>query len=561
MSESSTTVRGSGKAAATSRNGAVDGKKPSIHTLGELRSSGWQSVSVKEEMRRNLIRKLKGGQTLFEGILGYEKSVLPQIRNAILAKHDMILLGLRGQAKTRMLRALTGLLDEYIPIVQGSEINDDPFHPLSRFAKERIAREGEDTPIDWLYRSERYGEKLATPDTTVADLIGDLDPIKAATRKLTLADEQVINFGLIPRSNRGIFVINELPDLQPRIQVALLNIMQERDIQIRGFNVRIPLDISIAFSANPEDYTNRGNIITPLKDRIDAQIITHYPKEIDIAKTITRQEAWAEREEGPVVHVPEVYREMVEWVAFEARESEYVDQKSGVSTRMTITAMEQMISAAEQRAILNGEQETCVRVTDLYHIVPALTGKLELVYEGEQEGAISVAKLLIGKAVNKAFKQVFPDPQQRSKTKAGRSSAGRRAAESASSESLKETPSQKTPYSDILGWFTAGGMVELAHTASDARYRSELSKVDGLEDLTRTTLASSKLELARLEHPEDLFSWMDLVLEALHQNSLVGKEDLDTGPAYTDLVGSVLGDLGSLMGGYDEEDEEDVDQG
>ncbi|HBX67234.1 MAG TPA: magnesium chelatase, partial [Balneolaceae bacterium] len=365
-------------------------------TLGELKESGWESISVKEEIRKNLIQKMRSGEELFPGILGYDKTVLPQIQHALLSRHDMILLGLRGQAKTRILRMLVNFMDEYIPIVKGSEINDDPFNPLSKFAKDLVEEKGDETPVEWLHRSFRYGEKLATPDTTVADLIGDIDPIKAATKKLTLADQNVINFGLIPRTNRGIFVINELPDLQPRIQVALLNIMQERDIQIRGFNVRIPLDISMAFSANPEDYTNRGNIITPLKDRIDSQIITHYPKELETGVNITRQEAWQERETGIKINIPELYREVIEKAAFEARDSEYVDQKSGVSTRMTITALEQVVSSAERRAILNDEKETNIRVADLYHMVPALTGKIELVYEGEQEGAISVAKHILG---------------------------------------------------------------------------------------------------------------------------------------------------------------------
>src|SRR6056297_2913155 len=366
-----------------------------MKTLGELRESGYQSQSVKDELRKNMIRKMEADEELFPGILGYEKTVLPQLQNAILARHDIILLGLRGQAKTRILRLLAGFLDETVPIIEGSEVNDDPLNPISKYGRELVAKHGDDTRIAWLNREQRYGEKLATPDTSVADLIGDLDPIKAASKKLTLADEEVIKFGLIPRTNRGIFVINELPDLQPRIQVALLNIMQERDIQIRGFNVRIPLDVSMAFSANPEDYTNRGNIITPLKDRIDSQIITHYPREMDVAIQITRQESWAERNGEVKVLIPDSYRTILENVAFEARESEYIDQKSGVSTRMTITAMEQVISAAERRAVSNGESETTARITDVFHIVPALTGKLELVYEGEQEGVLNVAKHLI----------------------------------------------------------------------------------------------------------------------------------------------------------------------
>jgi len=482
-------------------------------TIGELKSSGWESVSIKEEMRRNLIRKMKSGETLFPGILGYDKSVIPQVQNAILSKHDMILLGLRGQAKTRMLRMLVNFLDENIPVIKGSEINDDPLNPISAFAKRQVAEKGDETPIEWLHRDYRYGEKLATPDTTVADLIGDLDPIKAASQKRTLADEEVINFGLIPRTNRGIFVINELPDLQPRIQVALLNIMQERDIQIRGFNVRIPLDLSMAFSANPEDYTNRGNIITPLKDRIDSQIITHYPRTTEIAREITGQEAWSNRESGVDVYIPELYREILEEVAFHARDSEYIDQKSGVSTRMTITAMEQMISAAERRAIVNGESETTVRITDLYHAVPALTGKMELVYEGEQEGAVNVAKHIIGKAVTAMFKAKLPNPRA-------------------------EKPEQKPDvYKEILDWFAAGNSLELPDSLSDMEYKKALENVDGLKSFAESNKNGDK---------KDLLPLMDFTIEALHQHSMLGKEDLDENRTYSDMLGSMLGGMGNL---------------
>ncbi|MBO6524962.1 MAG: sigma 54-interacting transcriptional regulator [Balneolaceae bacterium] len=484
-----------------------------VRTLKELKESSWRSVSVKDEIRKNLIQKIKSGESIFEGILGYEKTVLPQIQHAILSRHDMILLGLRGQAKTKILRMLVQFLDEYMPIVAGSEINDDPLNPLSRFAKELIEEKGEETPIEWVHRSHRYGEKLATPDTTVADLIGDIDPIKAATHKLNLADEKAINFGLIPRTNRGIFVINELPDLQPRIQVALLNIMQERDIQIRGFNVRIPLDISMAFSANPEDYTNRGNIITPLKDRIDAQIITHYPKELETGINITKQEAWDERHQDIKVHIPDVYREVVEQAAFEARDSEYVDQKSGVSTRMTITAMEQIISSAERRAVINGESETSVRIADVFHVVPALTGKLELVYEGEQEGAISVAKHIIGRSISKVFKKYFPDPQSRSEE-------------------------EKSSYKDVTDWFSSGNEINISDTLSNKDYRKMLNKVTGLNKLVEKHINSS--------NKFEIDSWMDLVLEALHQNSMLSKQDLDDQTSYSDMVGSMFTSFGDL---------------
>lgn len=489
-------------------------------TLGELKKSGWQSISVKAEIRKNLIKKIQDKEELFPGVLGYDKTVLPQIQHALLSQHDMILLGLRGQAKTRILRLLINFMDEYIPIVKGSEINDDPLNPLSKYAKDLVAEQGDETPIEWLHRSFRYGEKLATPDTTVADLIGDIDPIKAATKKLTLADQNVINFGLIPRTNRGIFVINELPDLQPRIQVALLNIMQERDIQIRGFNVRIPLDVSMAFSANPEDYTNRGNIITPLKDRIDSQIITHYPKDLNIGMDITRQEAWQERETGIKIHIPDLFREVIEKAAFEARESEYVDQKSGVSTRMTITALEQVVSSAERRAILNGEKETTIRIADLYHMVPALTGKIELVYEGEQEGAINVAKHILGKAVSKIFKVHFPDPQAKSEE-------------------------QKSVYKEITDWFAGGNEINISDTLSNKEYEKALKQVKGLDDLVK--------KYAKDESKSQKYIWMDFVLEALHQNSMLSKQDLDDETLYTDMLGSMFSSFGDIDDeGFDE---------
>lgn len=494
----------------------MDEIQQQVSTLGELKESGWESVSVKEEIRRNIIVKIKNGETLFPGIIGYEKSVIPQIQHALMAKHDLILLGLRGQAKTKILRMLVNFLDEYMPIVKGSEINDDPFKPVSKYARERIDEEGDDTPIDWVHRSNRYGEKLATPDTTVADLIGDIDPIKAATKKLTLADENVINFGLIPRTNRGIFAINELPDLQPRIQVALLNIMQERDIQIRGFNVRIPLDVGMVFSANPEDYTSRGNIITPLKDRIDSQILTHYPRELEIGMKITEQEAWRSRNGNVAVEIPEIIKEILEQIAFEARESEYIDQKSGVSTRMTITAMEQLISSAERRALVNDETETRARITDLYHVVPALTGKMELVYEGEQEGAINVAKHIIGKAIKKTFIRHFPDPQKQK----------------------KKDEEEKNVYQDILDWFASGNELDLPDDLSAKEYEKSLERVNGLPDFVK--------EHGKDEAGEDKYVLMDLTIEALHQNSMLGKEDLDDHRSYTDMLGSMLGSMGDF---------------
>lgn len=485
-----------------------------VQTLGQLKESGWKSVSVKEEIRRNLIQKIQTGETLFPDILGYDKSVIPQLQHALLAKHDIILLGLRGQAKTKILRQLVSLLDEYMPIVEGSEINDDPFNPISKKVRELIAEEGDDTPIRWIHRSERYGEKLATPDTAVADLIGDIDPIKAAAEKLTLADENVINFGLVPRTNRGIFAINELPDLQPRIQVSLLNIMQERDIQIRGFNVRIPLDVAMVFSANPEDYTNRGSIITPLKDRIDSQILTHYPREIETGMKITEQEAWTSREGAVKVTVPKLIKELLEQVAFEARQSEYIDQKSGVSTRMTITAMEQLISAAERRALMNKEEKATARITDVFHMVPALTGKLELVYEGEQEGALNVAKHIIGKAVKKVFAKHFPDPEKEKKR------------------------NRDSIYKPLLDWFAIGNELDMTDYLSQKEYEEALSAVDGLAKIVE--------KHAEIEKMESKHVLMDFVIEALHQNSMLGKEDLDDRRSYSDMLGSMLGSMDDL---------------
>lgn len=485
-----------------------------ITTLGELREFGWKSVSVKEEIRRNLIQKIRSGEKLFPDILGYDKSVIPQLQHALLAKHDIILLGLRGQAKTKILRELVSFLDEYMPVVAGSEINDDPYRPISKMARELVNEKGDETPIRWVHRSERYGEKLATPDTAVADLIGDIDPIKAAAEKLTLADENVINFGLVPRTNRGIFAINELPDLQPRIQVALLNIMQERDIQIRGFNVRIPLDVAMVFSANPEDYTNRGSIITPLKDRIDSQILTHYPRDLETGMKITQQEAWIARDGAVKVTVPALIEELLEQVAFEARESEYIDQKSGVSTRMTITAMEQLISAAERRALLNGEEEATARITDVFHMIPALTGKLELVYEGEQEGVLNVAKHIIGRAVKKTFSKHFPDPEKEKKK------------------------DKDSIYKPVLDWFANGNMLDLTDYLSQKEYEQALDRVEGLK-----TIVSNHSDA---ENETVKYVLMDFVIESLHQNSMVGKDDLDDARSYSDMLGSMLGSMDDL---------------
>src|SRR5689334_18408596 len=409
-----------------------------IKTLGELKKSGYRPKTIKEELRQNLIEKLKRKENTFPGIVGYEDSVIPDVERALLSKHNILFLGLRGQAKTRMARQMTELLDEYIPVIAGSEINDDPIAPISRFAKELIFEKGDDTPIEWIHRSQRYGEKLATPDVSVADLIGDVDPIKAANLRLSFADERVIHYGIIPKSNRSIFVINELPDLQARIQVALFNILEEGDVQIRGFKLRLPLDILFVFTANPEDYTNRGSIVTPLKDRIQSQILTHYPKSLENALAITEQEADIEKEQKQKVSISDLVKRLIEQVAFEARGSEFVDKKSGVSARLTISAFENAVSAAERRSIINKENNTQVWVSDLSGIIQSITGKIELVYEGEQEGPYQVAINLLERSIRTIFAEFFPNPDAFKKKRS------------------KDVSADENPYKSITRWFDAG---------------------------------------------------------------------------------------------------------
>src|SRR5688572_1412839 len=379
---------------------------PTMRTLGELKASGYAVRSVKDEMRSNLIAKMRLGQRLFPGILGYEETVIPQIVNAILSKHNIILLGLRGQAKSRILRQLTELLDDEIPIIAGSEINDNPFAPLSAYGRQQIELHGDETKIDWVRRDNRFVEKLATPDVTIADIIGDVDPIKAAKGGHLLSDELTIHFGLLPRANRGIFAINELPDLAGKIQVGLFNIMQEGDVQIKGYPVRLPLDVVLVFSANPEDYTARGKIITPLKDRIGAEVHTHYPASVQMSAMITEQEAWTKRETE--VSIPEFITETIEQIAFEARDDQRVDKRSGVSQRLPISCLENVVSNAERRAILSGDPEPVARVLDIYAAIPAITGKIELEYEGELKGAETIARDLIKQAVLMTFRQAYP---------------------------------------------------------------------------------------------------------------------------------------------------------
>lgn len=495
-----------------------------IKTLGELKNAGYVSRSIKQELRDNLIEKIRNKETIFPGIWGYEETVIPDVERAILSMHNINLLGLRGQAKTRIARMMTGLLDEYIPYITGSELHDDPLSPLSRNAKDVVLEMGDDTPVSWLHRNERYTEKLATPDVSVADLIGDVDPIKAATLKLPYSDERVIHFGLIPRSHRGIFVINELPDLQARIQVALFNILQEGDIQIRGFKLRLPLDIQFVFTANPEDYTNRGSIVTPLKDRIESQIVTHYPKTIEVGKKITQQEAVVKEEQKDLVIVNELIKTLIEQIAVEARESEYVDSKSGVSARLTISAYESLLSTAERRALINGEARTYVRISDLYGVVSAICGKVELVYEGEVEGPVIVAQNLIGKAIRHQFLEFYPDPEKSKKSKIN-------------------------PYAKVIEWFGSGNEMEMIGDMTDREYAARLKTIDGLDDFVDMLSAYGSEQ-------EKLFM-MEFALHGMAEFSLIGKQSLDQGMKFQDLVSSMFSGPGEDDEDYNFDDDDD----
>ena len=457
-----------------------------INTLGQLRLAGYKPRSIKEELRENLIARLRKKETVFAGIWGYEETVIPDLERAILAGHDINLLGLRGQAKTRLARLMVHLLDEYVPIIEGSELNDDPLAPFSRYGKDKVKELGDNTPVAWMHRDERYSEKLATPDVSIADLIGDVDPIKAATLKLPYSDERVIHFGLIPRSNRSIFVINELPDLQARIQVALFNILQEGDIQIRGFKIRMPLDIQFVFTAN----------------------ITHYPKTLDIGKRITQQEARLKDIQRQTVSVNEIAKDLVEQIAFEARKSEYVDAKSGVSARLTISAYENLVAAAERRSILNNEKNVNIRISDFIGVVPAITGKVELVYEGEQEGPGIVAQNLVGKALRTQFVNYFPDPDKFRKQK------------------------EKSPYKKVANWFGDGNTVDLLHDSGQAEFEQKLKSIPGLLDLVnefhKGQDAASKLFL------------MEFALHGLAEYSLISKHNLTAGLQFKDLLSSMF---------------------
>ncbi|WDF67188.1 magnesium chelatase [Sphingobacterium oryzagri] len=473
-----------------------------IKDFGALKAAGYTPRGIKEELRENLIAKIRLGETVFEGVHGYEDTVIPELERAILSKHNINLLGLRGQAKTRLARLMVNLLDEYIPVVEGSEINDDPFQPISRYAIELLNEKGDSTPISWLHRSERFSEKLATPDVTVADLIGDVDPIKAANLRLSYADDRVIHFGMIPRANRSIFVINELPDLQARIQVALFNILQEGDIQIRGFKLRLPLDLQFIFTANPEDYTNRGSIVTPLKDRIGSQILTHYPTSVAVAKAITQQEANLEANQKEQIYVPELARDILEQISFEARDNEFIDAKSGVSARMGITAFQNLLSTAELRMLRNGDATTSVRLSDFMGIVPAITGKVELLYEGEQEGASEVALSLIEGAIKQLFPLLFPKIEK------------------------LERENERQPYDDIVRWFLDADGIQLPDELTDADYQQALDSVDGLEALISKYQPDAK--------KEDAYFLREFVLWGLTLYNKLSKYRVDNGLQFQD---------------------------
>ncbi len=476
-------------------------------TLRELRAARYQTHSVKDELRRNLIKKLRAGEKLFPGIVGYEETVIPQLINAILSRHNIILLGLRGQAKSRIIRLLTELLDERIPIIAGSEVNDDPFRPISAYGRQTIEQHGEATAIDWVGRDARFVEKLATPDVTVADIIGDVDPIKAAKGGHLLSDELTIHYGLLPRANRGIFAINELPDLAGKIQVGLFNIMQEGDVQIKGYPVRLPLDVMLMFSANPEDYTARGKIITPLKDRIGAEITTHYPKELPAAIEITRQEAWTNRFDTHELIIPEFIREVIEQIAFEAREDNHVDKHSGVSQRMPITVMESAVSNAERRALLTGDEVIVPRIADIYAAIPSITGKMELEYEGEQLGANRIARDLIKRAAGEIFEGYFVG----------------------------------IDFSRTVQWFDEGNKLLLADTVSTAECINLIEAVPELLETALIPFDFNRSDTARL------VSACELVLEGLYAENKITRNEEGSYAAVTkakkDRRGMIYDDL------------------
>lgn len=486
-------------------------EKPKTTTLKELKKTNYQPSSIQEELARNLREKIRKGETTFEGLIGYENTVIPDVERAILSGHNINFLGLRGQAKTRMARQMVELLDPWIPVVAGSEINDDPMQPISKMAKQIIEEKGDETPIQWLHRNERFYEKLATPDVTVADLIGDIDPIKAATLKLSYSDEKVIHFGMIPRAHRCIFVINELPDLQARIQVALFSILQEKEIQIRGFKLRLPLEIQFVFTANPEDYTNRGSIVTPLKDRIGSQILTHYPHNLEMAKKITQQEASISPENESQIYVPELAKDLLEQIGFEARKSEYVDPKSGVSTRMSITAFENLISTVERRQLITQDSKTSVRMGDFLGIIPAINGKIELVYEGEQEGATEVAHHLISSAIKTLFTNYFPKIEK------------------------LEKPDEQGPYDELLGWFFKENELFIEDNTNDKIHQKSMDEIPALKKIMKKF--QSDLD------EKDYYFKAEFLLWGLEAHQKLNKLRTFEGIQFKDSLGSFINRL------------------
>jgi magnesium chelatase subunit I len=484
----------------------------SIKTLGGLKKAGYTLRTVTEELRDNLAKKLKSGEKVFKNIIGYDDTVIPELERAVLAGHSINFLGLRGQGKTKIARLLVQLLDEYVPVIDGSSLNEDPLDPITTKSKELVKSMGDDTPISWWHRSDRYAEKLATPDVNIADLIGDVDPIKAANLKLSLSNEEVIHYGIIPRSNRGLFVINELPDLQPRIQVALFNLLQEGDLQIRGYKLRIPMDIQFVFTSNPEDYTNRGAIITPLKDRIQSQIYTHYPETNEIGRTITKQEIQKLKGQENI-HIPQVIEKLIEQIAIEARKSEFIDAKSGVSARLPISAYENVLSAVERRMLLNGDNKGIARIGDLTATIPAIIGKIEMVYEGEQEGAPNVARRLIGQAIRAIAPEYFKNIDHLSQ---------------------KRTPQElKEKYMSITSWFESGEKIDLLNEMAQSEFEEALNEVSGLEDKVNN-LATD---------PSEKAVFKEFLLTALAEFSLLERKQLKKGAFFQDYFSSVVGGI------------------
>lgn len=486
-------------------------EKPKIKTLKALQKTEYQPESIQKELARNLREKIRKGESTFEGLIGYENTVIPNVERAILSGHNINLLGLRGQAKTRLARKMTALLDEWIPVVAGSDINDDPLQPISKWAIELIDEKGGETPIDWIHRRERFFEKLATPDVTVADLIGDVDPIKAATLKLSYADERVIHYGMIPRAHRCIFVLNELPDLQARIQVALFSILQEKEIQIRGFKLRLPLEVQFVFTANPEDYTNRGSIVTPLKDRIGSQILTHYPHSVAIAKKITAQEANISAANESQIYVPELAKDLLEQIAFEARRSEFVDAKSGVSTRMSITAYENLISTAERRLLITHDSNTSIRMGDFLGIITAMIGKIELVYEGEQEGSNEVAFQLITNAIKTLFPSYFPKIEK------------------------LEKPNETGPYDALLEWFFKENELFIEDDTDEKNYQKSLGSIPAIKKIIKK--AQPQLE------EKDYYFMAEFLLWGLEAHQKLNKLRTLEGTQFKDSLGSFINRL------------------